>query len=376
MNYSTPHNLMLSLLLLLSSVSIGQARNCSEVSECVEFLKDGKQCPILRVPKKSFIQPVPFGEYRLTQLRSGVWMYNDGTYLTLLLRKGTHLVMIDFPDSDNSNKPNGSKTRLTDAAEEVLEGVIPSKVDLVYSHAHFDHIAAVSLVRKYMRKMYPSAKVLVWGTEEARQLVEDSVTKRALIPDHFVGKSGRTISIGKELSLEMRILGGHTQNDLLLYIPRFKKEAAVAMYVDTIFPGWSPPFDLGLSQSIGRYIAAHEYVLKLDFDFLVPGHLVPAKRRDVVRSLRFVKDLISAAKVALEKLPGKPLSVMGIQKVSNPSAPEFGNLWYAFITQTREAQIDICEQIIIEKWGCRLAGLDITARGNCFAALTYRIEEI
>lgn len=302
-------------------------------------------------------------------------MYNDGTYLSLLLRSDTHLVMVDFPDSDNSNKPDGSKTRLTDAAELVLNGKVPTDISFVYSHAHYDHISSISLVHSYMRQKYPSADISVWGTQEVRRLVENSVTKRAIIPDMFVGESGSVISLDEGLNLRMKIIGGHTQSDLLLYIPRFKTERSVAMYVDTIFPGWSPPFDLGLSEDIGRYISAHKELLKLDFDVLVPGHLIPAKKADVARSLRFVNDLIAASKIALYKIPSKPISVTGIQSISIPSAPEFGNLWYAFISQTRELQINICEQIIVKKWGCKLAGLDITARGNCFAALTYLIEE-
>lgn len=348
-------------------------KQCQRAKECLLSMKKKRKCDVLPIPSKSFILPVPFGTFQLTKLRSGVWMYNDGTYLSLIANVGKHLVMIDFPDSLNSRKQDGSMTRLTDAAEQVLDGTTPKRIDLIYSHAHFDHIASVVPVKKYLSDKFPSAAIRVWGTEEARKLIENSVTKRAIIPDIYVGKPGRTLRMGKTLLLRMEIIGGHTISDLLLYFPRTKGEPPVAMYVDTIFPGWSPPFDLGLSEDVGQYIAAHKQLLKMDIEILVPGHLVPASKRDVARSLKFVEDLVDAAKVAMNRIPGEPISEIGIQEVSDPTAPEFGNLWYAFLTRTRELQIDICERIMLEKWGCKLAGMDITARGNCFAALTYLI---
>lgn len=242
---------------------------CRAVNECKKRLDLGKKCKIFPVPENAVVPAFPPGKFELQPLRKGVWVYNDGAYFSLILKMGERLALLDIPDSAASNKPDGSMTRLTDAAEQILNGTIPKRIDIVYSHAHFDHIGGSTRFYNYMRVKYPSALMFVWGTMEVRELIENSVSKRAIIPNEIVGKTGRTLSLGKGLDVKMMIVGGHTANDLVLYIPRYKKEAGIVFYVDVVFPGWSPPFNLGITIDVGQYVRAQKEVLKLEFDVFV-----------------------------------------------------------------------------------------------------------
>lgn len=358
----------------VSSGSVDR-RLCQAVNECKRRLDLGKKCKILPVPKNAVVPAFPPGKFELIPLRKGVWAYNDGAYFSLILKMGERLAMLDIPDSAGSNKPDGSMTRLTDAAEQILNGTIPKRIDIVYSHAHFDHIGGTSRFYNYMKVKYPSALMFIWGTEESGELIEKSVSKRAVIPNVTVGKAGRTLSLGNGLNVKMMIVGGHTANDLVLYIPRYKKEAGVVLYVDVVFPGWSPPFFLAITSDVGQYIRAQKEVLKLDFDVFVGGHFLLGDRSDVMTNLEFTEDLIDAAKAAVEEVTPEILAAAGIGKFSDPNAREFGNVLFAFAAVTRQLQTDACYRILLERWGCRLAGLDISGPGHCFTAITYLLVE-
>lgn len=108
------------------------------------------------------VKILPPGTFELIKLRTGVWAYEDGTFLSIILKMGSRLAMLDIPDADGSDKPDGSMTRLTDAAETILNGIIPQRIDIAYSHAHFDHIGASTRFHRYMQKKYSSVPIFIW----------------------------------------------------------------------------------------------------------------------------------------------------------------------------------------------------------------------
>lgn len=71
---------------------------------------------------------------------------------------------MDFPDFSSLNKVDGSKTKLTDAIEEVLNGTVPNKVDIVYTHVHYDHMRVETRVYEYIHSKHSAAKKLIWMT--------------------------------------------------------------------------------------------------------------------------------------------------------------------------------------------------------------------
>lgn len=348
---------------------------CRAVSKCAKRLDNGKKCKILPVPTGAIVPVVAPGTFKLSLLRKSVWLYNDGVYLALIIFQKGRLVMVDIPDSAGSNKPDGSLTRLTDAAEQVMSGNTPKKIEIIYSHEHFDHIGGTKKFFTYMKNKFPSAPIGVWGTVAAENLIKNANVDKAVIPNMLIGEDGRKIVLGEGLAIEMNIFGGHAREDLVVYIPSSRGEPGIVMYVDVVFPKWVPPLDLAITVDVGRYISAQRELLEVDFDIFVGGHFRMGDKQDLLNNVKYSEDLIDAARVAFNTVGDEELAKAGIGRFSNPSAREFGNLWYLLFRVTRKAQMDVCYRIMLEKWGCRLAGIDITGRGHCLTAITFLLTD-
>lgn len=360
------------------SVSVANRSNhtCKVVARCLKQLDMKQECDIFPVPER-FEVPLPApGSFLLNRLRDDVWVYSDGAFQSLILSNGRRLAVVDFPDTPASSKPDGSMTLVTDAVEQVLKGLIPTRIDLVYSHNHYDHIGGGARFYNYVSAKFSHAAIFIWGTAEARRVINLSPSKRALPPNMIVGKRGRTLSLGSGLEVRMQVLNGHTSGDLLLYIPRQKDQASLLMTVDIIFPGWSPFLNMAVTDDLGRYIEAHREVLKFDFDIFIAGHFRIGARNDVIRNLRFTQDLVNAGAAALRAVTQEELLAAGIGKFFDPSSIAYSNPWFAFIGVTRRLQVDMCFRIMLEKWGCKIAGLDFTLRSHCFTSVQYNAFDL
>lgn len=363
----------LSVLLTAALLGLTHATTlCSSVRSCISALQPGGECPsLLPVPTRSFVSAIPLNSFKLSQYRRNVWVYDDGGYHSLILHSRRRLVMVDLLDTFGSNKPDGSRTRLSDAAERILNGTIPTRVDIVYSHAHFDHIGATTRFCNWFRIAYPHAKILIWGTAESQHLVQDSTSGRALRPNVIIGKRGRTLSLPGGPSLSMRIVGGHSQQDLLIHIAPSATEPGLAMLVDIAFPRWAPPFNLAVTQDFRKYIQAHKEILRLNFGLYVGGHIRTGDRADVKESLRYVQDLLATARRAVVAVTEADLIAAGLLDVFDPTKRAYGNAWFPFVKLQRKLQIDHCYRFMVRKWGCRIGAVDILARGHCFVALQF-----
>jgi len=373
----------LAIALLLATMPavpqvIGTTANNSctpALAECLSTLTTGGSCePLLPVPRSELPAPIRPVGYNLTALRPGVHAYLDGGYTALFVTSSNkrRVVVVDLPDSPGSNLPNGTGTRLTAALEEVLGGVTPWRVDLIYSHAHLDHIGAAARFRAYLRRMFPRASVRVWGTVEAFNLVRRSTSGRAVTPTHIVRRGGAVVHVERGLRLNLDIVGGHTQEDLAIHVPPSRGHLGVLHYVDVIFPGWAPPFTLALTPDVERFRDVHGDLLKLDWKVFSGGHLSRlGDRGDVEASHRYTVDLIDAAAAALASVDGPALLAGGLGRVFDPAAREFGNSWFSFAGVQRKLERDACTATMLAKWGCRLAGVDLMIRDNCFSAISY-----
>lgn len=359
----------LSVLLLLVKVSISTL--CPAVNECISSLQSGQSCPkVLPVPPQSFQVPLRFGTFSLTPVRPGVFVYFDGSYNSLILRAGSHLAMLDVVNTTFSFKPDGSRTRTTDAAELVLNGTIPTKIDIVYSHAHFDHVGGATRFFNYMKSKYPDVIIHIWGTEETRRLTSVSTTDLAPVPTVIVGRKGRTLYMSNTLKVSMNIVGGHTQEDLMLHIPPSVDGIGVIMFVDVVFPRWAPPFNFAITQDFRKYVDAHHAILEQNFGLYVGGHIRTGNRRDVEVSLLYANDVMQAARDALRSVTFSKLLQEGFGDSFNPDSPAFGNAWFGFVTG-RRVEVDACYRNLLRRWGCEIGGVDLMARGHCFTALMF-----
>lgn len=276
-------------------------------------------------------------------------------------------MLIDFLDVPNGLSNSSS---VISAINMVLNGTIPDRVDMVYSHEHYDHIGAATLVYNFIKDSFPKTLVHIWGTWETFKLIRESDSNRAPLPNIIVGRRGAVLKVSDSLRIEMKIVGGHTLADMLLYIPPNNSEPGIVMYIDTVFPGYVPPFDLAMTENIRRYIEVQKALLHLDFGMLVSGHIRIGSKVDVQENLMYTEDLLQAAQASINSLTPEGLGRAGFNKALNPRANEFGNVWFSFDV-LRKVQSEFCFKIMARKWGCRLGGLDIMTRGHCFAAVNY-----
>lgn len=336
---------------------------CPAVAECVAKLDAGETCGLLPIPPQSLFPSPSTGNFLLTNLRRGVWAYSDGAHQSLLLFTGKRLAVVDFPDA--------STTLLIAAVQQTLRTTIPDSIDMIYSHGHYDHIGGATRFHTFMKETYPSVPLSIYGTADTSRFIFLSESKRAIRPNKIIGRTGRILKLSKNLEVRMTILGGHTDTDVFIHIPRVDGEQAVAMLVDVVFPRWSPFTNLAITNDPGDYLRAHDDILKFDFDIFMGGHVNIGDRQDVVISKEFTEDLFEAGAIALQSVTQEDFVEAGIAKVGDPNAVEFGNLWFAIIAVVRRLQSEACYRIMIEKWGCRVAGLDLTLSGHCFYAVTW-----
>lgn len=299
---------------------------CRKSIQCIVNPNKNETCSAIPVSPDAFDVEVERGGFQLQLLRNGVWYYYDGAYSALILIAYRRLALMDFPAATFPND-----TRLTNAITQVLNGTIPYRIDLVYSHAHLDHIGSSRQVFGFLRKNYPRARVLVWGTLESYDVIQRSVTNRSVLPNIIVRKRGRTLRLSRYLKVRMTIVGGHTSSDLQLYIPPFRGEPGIVMYVDVVFPGYAAPFDFGLSEDLGRYIQAQKDLLKLDFDILVPGHLALGNKKDVMKNIEYTEDVISAAQTGIASVTPQQFRDAGIGRANDPHSPEFRNALFPLL---------------------------------------------
>lgn len=344
---------------------------CPAVEKCLSNLTSDSICPeLLPVPPRSFPPPPPpFQTFTLTPVRPGVFIFFDGSYLSIILRAGSRLAMIDLLPTANIQSDSG--TLHADAAEQILNGTVPTRIDIVYSHAHMDHIGATVRFTTYMKRTYPNAKILIWGTEEADQLAKDSTSGMILRPNVLVRGKGKVLRLRKGLKVHMEPVGGHTQQDLLLHIPTNNEGQGVVMMVDIVFPRYAPPFFFGTTQDLRRYVQAHDIILKKDFGVYVGGHIQIGTRDDVMESKQYVQNVIEAAGNAVREVGFPQFVQAGFLDTGNPNSPAFRNVWFPFIRVSRLLRVDFCYKEIVRKWGCRIGSVDITARGHCFTALQF-----
>lgn len=341
------------------------------LTQCLDRLDNGKVCEILPIPVRSLLPQIPEEGFMLQRLRRDVWLYNDGNYNSIVIATSKRLVLIDFADSFSSNTNNGTRTRLTDAVDRVLGNRSPKRVDMIYSHAHFDHIGAAQRFFTYAKARFPDARFVIWGTEEVKNLIAASRTNRAVKPTVLIKHPGAVLRVRKSLHINMSILGGHSQEDLMINIPRVRKQPSILFVVDMVFPRWVMPFNLAITQDVRALIRSHKMILDEEFDVLVGGHLQVGFREDVLTNLEYLRDLLRITKEAPASVSRLTFFQAGVTRADDRREREFGNLWWT-IRLARELEIDVCYRRMIEKWGCRLAAVDVHLRGHCLIGLMFQ----
>lgn len=346
----------------------GPTTPCQAVLDC---LATELPCDLLPVPPRSYSSRFT-GPFSTTQLRPGVFLYRDATYMSLVLFSKRRLMLVDVPDSNaGSNTPDGTMTHLTNVTENLLNGTRPFRIDIVYSHAHMDHIGKSNAYVRWARRAYPGISIQVYGTRDVRELIQRSSKRAVAWPNRLV-LNERLIPFSANITVTLKLIGGHSGNDLLVYIRPQNKQPGVVMMVDTVYPKWAPfPFLAG-AHDISKVMDAHDIALELDFEFFVPGHPEMASRDDITEGKHFLRELREEALKAIAEHPtAEEQKQAGASRFFEPGALEFQNRWFLAGKASRDFQVRACARAMIKKWGCRIGGVAQTAYSHCYSMIGY-----
>ena len=292
------------------------------------------------VPETAYGPQIPQDKgYLVEEIGDGLYWITEGTYHAMFLTTGEGVIVVDAPPSIGEN--------ILKAIKETTDEPI---THVIYSHSHADHIAAAS--------MYPKDAIYIAHEETAARLARKGPFEFGLfvggsdVPDPTVTFSNTyTLTVGSQ-TLELAYQGpAHRPGNILIYVAKQK----VLMFVDVIFPGWTPFKWLAVAEDVPAFIDSHDWVLSYDFETLISGHVGRlGTREDVEIQKEYILDIQANAAKALQAID------------FNAIAQEVGytNLWLLFDTYL-DAVGKECTKLTEEKWVGKLAAVDVFTRSHC-----------
>jgi glyoxylase-like metal-dependent hydrolase (beta-lactamase superfamily II) len=373
-------------------------------------------CDNLPIPPSAFGFPNdPAKGYYVENLRPGVYAVTAGAYFFLVAlsemgssrrrklggkkggkkgsknKVGYEVAIIDFPEGnfvvrDQTGQIAGSL--VTTAIDEIvfeMNGLAATdigKVQMVYSHAHFDHIGAATITYEHIMSTWDGGDLDIdiiaheGVLEEFEERIEANFfSYRAPLPTHTVDEV-TAIEVGDNLVYTLTPAAGHSDaKDLVVFFEADGENdyPAVMMFVDVVFPGWAPFFSFALSTDLFAFLKVHEMLLDEfdlgDTDIFVGGHLNKlGTKADIQLSYDFTKAVMDAALLALNTVDIGPIA--GASGAFDPSSANFGNSWFLFAEYFKVVN-KFCAKLVVAEFGCVLAGVDIVAETHCNIAQDF-----
>lgn len=281
--------------------------------------------------------------YLVKQVKPDVYVITDGIYQSVFVTTGKGVILFDAPES--------FARHIVKAVADVTREPI---VQLVYSHAHLDHIAGASLLIQQVPKLTIVAEA---GT--AAFLREKQDPRRPLPTSTF--KTQHTLKLGT-MTVELRKGQWHSpEGDLLIYLPGRK----FLMAIDTLAAGHVPFMDFDLSTNMHAYLKVFDQLLAYDFDVLVPGHLTYlADRQDVQMSRDYALDVYKTVKRIHDGTDQMQVMSQAAQKYSWDNK-------FAIFRTLLDGVVAQCAAEVQGRWIDKLAGVDVFGASHCRAALIY-----
>lgn len=281
--------------------------------------------------------------YLVKQVKPDVYVITDGIYQSVFVTTGKGVILFDAPES--------FARHIVKAVADVTREPI---VQLVYSHAHLDHIAGASLLIQQVPKLTIVAEA---GT--AAFLREKQDPRRPLPTSTF--KTQHTLKLGT-MTVELRKGQWHSpEGDLLIYLPGRK----FLMAIDTLAAGHVPFMNFDLSTNMHAYLKVFDQLLAYDFDVLVPGHLTYlADRQDVQMSRDYALDVYKTVKRIHDGTDQMQVMSQAAQKYSWDNK-------FAIFRTLLDGVVAQCAAEVQGRWIDKLAGVDVFGASHCRAALIY-----
>lgn len=242
----------------------------------------------------------------------------------------------------------------------------------------YDHFNAISTVK-------------VWGSEELEEIFENrNIYANPLFNNNRgVPSVDEVVSCKAKLqvgafSLDVLVSSGHAA-DLVILIDAATNAAAgvtqgILYEVDVIFPGWVPFYNAALTTNYVAFLDRMDYLLTLDWEILVGGHLSrTGTKADVELQIRLYKDINDGAARALGSVDLNPIAfATGAFSPGNANA---GNLWLVF-NEYLGRVVESCYDYMMDaaargiEYKTVLGGFEATLRSQCFVAQnSIRVSE-
>ena len=334
---------MHSLRNRLASFALMAAALLPWVAQAQDLDKLPNYVPVLPQIKARALAVDPQKGYLVKQVKADVYVITDGLYQSAFVTTGKGVILFDAPESFAQH--------IVKAVAEVTREPI---VQLVYSHAHLDHIAGAGLLVKQVPKL-----TIVAEADTAAFLRDKKDARRPLPTSTF--KSQRTLKLGT-MTVELKKGQWHSpEGDLLIYLPGRK----FLMAIDTLAAGHVPFMDFDLSTNMHAYLKVFDQLLSYDFDVLVPGHLTYlADRQDVQMTKDYAVDVYKTVKRIHDGTDQMKVMSTAAQKYSWDNK-------FAIFRTLLDGVVAQCASEIQGRWIDKLAGVDVFGASHCRAALIY-----
>ncbi len=304
-------------------------RLCSEISqetkEAKSQMSEQEDPAVEDKGEESVMDDSP---YTITNVVGNIHVLTDGRYNSMFIPTGEGVIVFDAPNNFGEN------------LVELIQGTTGKSVThLVYSHAHKDHIGAAHVF---------GDGVTIIAHEETKAWLERSNDSQRPIPD-IAFSDQYTLELGDTI-VELSYKGpAHVRGNIFSYIPEYK----TLFLVDHVQPGWVPFYALGISEDIGAYMDAYEWILEYDFEYFVPGHGMVGDRDDVLLHQKYVMDLRDSALDAIQ-------TVDYAEATANVD-PHGYNVFDAYLTTLA----DRCAKLSDDTWRDVLIGTDTWTESSC-----------
>lgn len=296
------------------------------------------------IPEGALGPPLNADGYFVGRISGELYWVTDSAYIALLVSTRDGVVLVDAPPTIGHN--------LLRAISAVTEANgRPSRVThLVYSHSHTDHIGASFLF---------GSDVVRVGHRLCRELLlRDNDPHRppptVTFQDHFVLTVG-----GERLHLDYHG-PNHSPDNIFIYAP----DHGTLMFVDVLFPGWVPWYQLAVAQDIPDYIKSQQIAMGYEWRTLAAGHLGRlGTRADAELQIAYINDLLTSAQATMASLnPG-------------PFFQQYGNNAWAIFKAYLDAASAQTAAPVTEKYLGKLAAADVYTISNAFSIFEFTLRE-
>jgi glyoxylase-like metal-dependent hydrolase (beta-lactamase superfamily II) len=318
----------------LAATGFAQDRAKQEPEKYVLVLPEVKARALPVAPEKGYL---------VKEVKPCVFVITDGSYQSAFVTTGKGVILFDAPPTFARH----IQRAVADVTKEPIR-------QIVYSHAHLDHIAGTELLLKDI----PDLEIV--AERGVSDFLKEKKDRRRPVPTKtFDGKQTLTVGSAK---IELKRGNWHSdEGDLFIYIP----EKKFLMAVDTIAAGYVPFMNFDLTANFHNYLKVFDELLAYDFDVLVPGHLTSlATRDDVLLSKEYTFDVYKTVKRIHDGTDQEKAMAATAEKYT------WDNKFALFKTLLDDIN-DRSYEEIKGRWIKKLAGVDVWGRSHCQAALIY-----